>query len=425
MIKFGKSAVIRQAWQSTLIRSSGIYTIASFLNAAIPFLLLPVLTKYLSAQDFGIVAMFITYTGFLMPVVGINMEAAVARKYYADKESIPVYIGNCILLSLVSFCLVLLAMLVLDERLVKYTGIPTRWLMLGVVVTFFQFLITISLTLFQVKVKPLKYGLVQITQSALNFGLSILLIISLRMSWEGRLFAQLIATGTFGCIAIIILLRNGDLTFKWNKSFAIHAIKFGSALIPHTLGGLFILYTMRFFLLHHSGMGELGRFSVATQVASILGFFTFSFNNAYVPWLYNKLNENNAATRKLIVRFTYLYFAAIAAAGFLFYLGTPLLFRMFINRKFWDAAAFTPWIIAGFVFQGMYFMVANYISYVEKTWYQAIVTIIAGLCNIPICYLLTNRFGANGAGLSFAISYCMLFVFTWVLSARLYKMPWR
>jgi O-antigen/teichoic acid export membrane protein len=72
----------------------------------------------------------------------------------------------------------------------------------------------------------------------------------------------------------------------------------------------------------------------------------------------------------------------------------------------------------------MYFMVVNYISYVEKTYYQAIITVSVGLVNVPLNYFLILEFGAVGSGMAFACSFFLLFVFTWILSGKLYSMPW-
>jgi O-antigen/teichoic acid export membrane protein len=73
---------IKQLLKSSLIRSAGIYTITSALNAAIPFLLMPVLTRYLSPADYGMVSMYGVLISFVTPFVGFNVEGAIARQYY-------------------------------------------------------------------------------------------------------------------------------------------------------------------------------------------------------------------------------------------------------------------------------------------------------------------------------------------------------
>lgn len=422
-----KSFIIKlfnQIITSSLFKASGIYTLASLLNASIPFLLLPLLTKYLSQSDFGFIAMFTTVTGFIMPFVSLNMEAAVQRRYYSDKENLSEYIGNAIGISSICFIVVLFICLLCKSILVIYTGLPYRWILWGVVYCFSQFFILLLLILYQVKIAPLKYGIIQISQSSLNFLVSILLIVGFGLNWEGRLFAQIISSGLIAVTVIIILVINKQVNFKINYSFIKHAVKFGSGLIPHTLGFSLIVLTNRIFLLKMVGIEETGLFSVASQVASIIGFFTIAFNNAYVPWLFSKLNENNWVVKKKIVKLTYIYFIMISLVGFLFYLSIPLFYRIFINGNFDLSLKYSFWIILGLVFQGMYFMVTNYIIYVEKTFYQAIITIIIGCLNIPINYLCIQLFGEVGAAISFSSCFFLFFIVTWFYSNKVYKMPW-
>lgn len=58
---------IKRLIHSSLFRSAGIYTITQMINSAIPFLLMPVLTRYLTPTDYGIVAMFGVLLSFVAP----------------------------------------------------------------------------------------------------------------------------------------------------------------------------------------------------------------------------------------------------------------------------------------------------------------------------------------------------------------------
>jgi O-antigen/teichoic acid export membrane protein len=153
-------------------------------------------------------------------------------------------------------------------------------------------------------------------------------------------------------------------------------------------------------------------------------FLTLSFNNAYVPWLFRKLTENKEGEKARIVRFTYIYFVGIIIIGLAYFLVQPLIFKYFIGKEFLPALRYCFLITMAFAFQGMYFMVTNYINYAEKTYLQALVTIFVGLLNIPLNYLCIKYFGSIGAAISFTLIFILLFITTWLLSARVYKMPW-
>lgn len=416
--------ILNKINSSSLFKTSGIYTISSFLNASIPFLLLPVLTRYLTRADFGAVSMFTSITGLMMPFVGINMEGAIARKYYSQKANISRYVGNCILVSIFSTFIVFAICYLFINKIVEYSGVAKIWVLIAVLYCLCQFLCLVLMTLYQVEEKPIKYGILQVTQSFLNFVLSIILVVAFSLKWNGRLIAMALSTMIVALISLGILFYVKKITFRPNMTYIKHALKFGGGLIPHALGASLIVITNRFFLLRMINIEETGLYSLANQVGSIISFFTISFNNAFVPWLYKNLNEATLEVKKKIVKLTYLYFVLIVFAGFLFYLFIPYFFQLFIGKFFSASLKYTFWIILGFVFQGMYFMVTNYISYSEKTYYQAFVTLLVGLINIPANYLLINEFGATGAAMAFSCSFFLLFIFTWILSSKVYNMPW-
>jgi len=72
----------------------------------------------------------------------------------------------------------------------------------------------------------------------------------------------------------------------------------------------------------------------------------------------------------------------------------------------------------------MYFMVTNYIFYVKKTKYLSYVTISSGAINVVLLLLLIPHYGISGAAYAFMIANLIRFVGTWILSAKLYDMPW-
>ncbi len=73
---------VKEIIESKLFKGAGIYGISSFINAAIPFLLLPLLTRKLTPADYGVVTMFTTFQGYLIPVIGLNLENAITRTMY-------------------------------------------------------------------------------------------------------------------------------------------------------------------------------------------------------------------------------------------------------------------------------------------------------------------------------------------------------
>lgn len=280
------------------------------------------------------------------------------------------------------------------------------------------------LVIFQIKIEPFKYGFLQIAQSILNMGLTILFVVIINNSWEGRLEAQIISICFFAIISFFLLIYKGYITFEINKSDIVDALKFGIPLIPHAIGGMLFTTIDRFFLTKMIGLEQTGNYTVAYQLGSVVGIITVAFNNAYVPWLYKNLNKDNLDVKIKIVRFTYLYFIILSVCALALLLLFPTLVNSFVDNKFSNINLFSTFIVLGFVFQGMYFMVTNYISYIKKTYIQALLTFSVGIIKLPITYFFILWFGPVGASISFCLTFFIFFISTWYLSSRVYKMPW-
>lgn len=419
------SDLLKQLLNSSLIRSAGIYTVANALNAAIPFFLLPVLTRYLSPADYGMVSMYGVLVSFASAFVGLNADSAISRQYY-DRDEIDIrrYISTCLLIFVCSSVLIFIIFFLLAEPLSRITSVPQQWLWTVVIVCAAQFLSRTVLILWQVQVKPKAYGTFQITQTLFNAGLSLLFIIVFGFAWQGRIAGQIIAVVLFAVIAIYILYRDNWLPASVDKSYIIHIFKFGIPLIPHTLGAIIITMTDRIFITNMVGLEATGLYTVGYQVGMIIGIIEDSFNRAYVPWLFERLKANQLSTKFKLVKITYAYFVLILSLAVALSLIAPWFLSFFVGEKFLGSALFVFWIALAYAFSGMYKMVVNYIFYVQKTYILAWITLFAAIINVVLNYLFINMNGAIGAAQATTATLALQFILTWILSSRVYRMPW-
>ena len=153
-------------------------------------------------------------------------------------------------------------------------------------------------------------------------------------------------------------------------------------------------------------------------------FITGSFNNAFVPWLFEKLSLDNIKEKVKIVKFSYMYMILLFFVGALVFLFVWLIFPIFVNVQFNGALKYIPWLLLGAVFQGCYYMVTNYILYTEKTIVLAIITLSTGIVSVIFNYVLIPILGGIGAAVAYALTFMIYFIVTWVVSSRIYRMPW-
>jgi Na+-driven multidrug efflux pump len=95
-----------------------------------------------------------------------------------------------------------------------------------------------------------------------------------------------------------------------------------------------------------------------------------------------------------------------------------------VGSQFKESYIYVGWIAFGYVFHGMYLMVAGYIFYMRKTKYIALITVTVAIVNLLLNYWFIQIYGAIGVAYATTIGYFCQFVATWFLSAKVKKMPW-
>lgn len=409
-----------------LLSNSIIYLAANVLNAGIPFLLLPILTRILTPADYGIIAMFFLMQSIFGAFVGLNVQGAIAVRYFQiSKEALPEYVGACVGILIVSTCIVLVLVVLFGNWLVEVSGVPLDWLLVAVAICSFQFIGSIRLSLWQASGAIFKYGIFQVSQSFLNGMLSLVLVVLIGMAWQGRVLGQSLALMLFGMIAFWLLVRDGQLRISsFSRKHSLNALKFGVPLVPHVIGGLLIIATDRFMIVRLLDVSQAGIYMVALQVGQGLGLITESFNKSFAPWLMKSLIDPTETLRIKIVRGTYLYFLLMAILVISLCYLTPIIISILVGESYRLAGNVVVFIMLGFAAGGCYFMVTNYIFFAGKTKLLSLVSIVSGLINVPLMYYLVTRNGIVGAGQAFMLTNILSFIGTWWLAHKTYPMPW-
>lgn len=406
------------------IKESFTYLVANIINAAIPFLLLPFLTTHLSPADYGLLALFQVLTTAVTPFIGLNFDSTLGRYYFDyNQQSLRKLLSNGIVITIVSAVVIALIFFSFSLTISKISEFPNGWLWSVVLFSFLQKVIEIPLALWRVQRHPLKYATLRVLRTLFDIGLSVAIILIWNLGWEGRMAGQLIAVFIFGGYSLFYLIKLSSWRLSWNRKEMFKIFQFGLPLIPHELGAFIIAFSDRLFISHMVGMEATGIYSVGYQIGLVIGLLQNSFNQAWVPWFYSKLEEGKIETKLNIVRITYVYNLAMLALVFALFLLKPFIFLL-LGKNFVNAGQFILWIALGFAFNGMYKMVVNYLFFVKKTYLIGGLTIFTAALNIILNYLLINKYGAIGAAYATAMALFIQFLITWIICVRVYDMPW-
>lgn len=410
--------------QTPLVHQAGVYTVSNLLGRAIPFLLLPVLTRFLTPTDYGIVAMFLLSASLVEPFISLGLPAAITVKFFDPNTDIAVYLFTGLVVVASVALPVGLVIFATANQLSFFTQVPSAWLLMVVPLALTRAFGVTFLTLLRVREKALLYAVLQNSQSVGLILLTIGLVVGLGLDWRGRVVSEISVWVSFAVVGLFLAWRSGWMRAVFRSTYARHLAVFGLPLIPHTLGAVLIAQTDRLLLTNLVGVEETGLYAVGYQLALVVELVAVSFNYAYAPWLFRILAGADHHDRRRLVRYTYLQFGAMGVLALIVSTVMPWLAGLLLDPRYAASGQYVGWLSLGFLFSAMYYMVTNYIFYAQRTGFLAVITISTAIVNIPLTYVLIQANGGVGAAQATAVSLALSFVGTWLVSQRVYPMPW-
>jgi O-antigen/teichoic acid export membrane protein len=407
-----------------LVNSTATYALANVINSAIPFLLLPVLTRVLEPTEYGLVAMFTTIITVFSAFTGLSLHGAVSVRYFNTETDHPRFVGSCLAVLSCSTAIVLTVVWILSDFLSGLVGLPRAWLLLAVLGASFQALINIRLVMWQIKGVAIRYGFFQVFQTLFNLGFSLWLVIFVGLGWEGRGWGVLSALLIFGAIAVFSLFASGLASRHISGEYVRASLKFGVPLIPHSVGGLMTAISDRFILVALIGLASAGSYVVGAQVGMAVALLADAFNKAFAPYLLRELQRLGGRADLALARQCIVVFAGFLFLSCLFVFCAPLVYKIFIGLEYYESLVVAQLIGFGNAFLGMYYVVSGFIFYSEKTALLSKLTLICGVLNLGITYLMVLALGAVGAAIGYCVIQMVFFCGALRLCQSVCPIPW-
>ncbi len=245
---------------------AGVYLFANILNASAPFLLLPILTRYLEPAEYGQIAMFQMLIGFFGAFTGIVFIGGITRKFY-DKDGVSAmheYVGAGFQLAVCFSTLVFVLLLGFGDFLQDAVNISVSYIYMSLLVSVSAVLMQLRLNQWQIRKHSIKYGVFQVSGSLVNLSLSLLLVVVMVLGADGRVYAIACVSGLYGIVALWLLKKDNLVDFLLvSKKSLVELLKFGVPLIPHVLGVFFLMSVDRWVISSEMGLAQAGIYVVA------------------------------------------------------------------------------------------------------------------------------------------------------------------
>ncbi len=412
----------------SVFNKAGHYLLSNAFSAAIPFVLLPILTRKMSLNDYGEFSVFQSLITGFGALVGLNTVGAAARKYYDD-----VIFGHLVRYNSSCFAILILSLIFLYIVISLLSGVITRkelfdnsLLMIALFISFFNYVLLFRLSQFQIREQSNKYFHYQLIKGGSLFIIVLLFLELFDASVRTVVMAFFTSAAIVAFISMLSLFRSGLIKINsFSIADSVDAIKFGLPLVPHVLGVFLLSYIDRIVIATSLGNEKAAIYMLGVQLSLGVCCFFDALNKALLPWFYRALKLNDPDKNRLIVKHTYKALFMISIVALFLFFVSPTFITIVAGEKYESARDLIGWLFVGQCYVGCYMLFTNYLFFNKKTGVLSVITFLTGLMHLLFVSYAVNNYDLNMVAKIFCISMFVRFIMTALLANRIHPMPWK
>ncbi len=408
-----------------LARHSAIYGIGGLVSRILATILLPLYTHYLPPNAFGEVEIITAATAVL--AIGLQMGIASAFfRFYFDAKEEPeklTVVRTSFWFTMATATVGLVLGIVFAGQISHLLGLGHAvWLVrAGAVGLWAQTNYQQLTALFRVEERSTAYAIASITNVLVTVAAMVVFVAVFHWGAIGLVVGNF--TGTLVVYLGLIAYRTEQLGLEFDRALFRRMQSFGMPLVPSALALWMINFIDREFVSWYKGNAEVGVYSAAVKIASVITFVMIAFRTAWPAFAYS-IEDDREAKRTYAFVLTYLLafssWAALAL-GALAPWWTKLLTAPQYERAQNGVALLA---FAGAIYAG-YTVLAIGSGRARRTQLNWVVTGVGAGANIALNFWLIPKYGMVGASISTLAAYVVLFAGMTLYAQRVYPVQYQ
>ena len=404
-----------------LAMQSLFYGVANSIEALVPFLLAPILTRTLDPAGYGIWVLFVTYATFLRPIVGLTSQDAIRMHFYDFDQSQLDQFTHTVLFVMFTLAVFVSGLTyIFREPLGAAATFPSEWLVSVVVAAFLFEVFYTALALQQFHNNRKAFFSTQVIQAVLSIAFISGFLLT-GWDWRGVIFGRMLGMG----IATIISLRSlgYDLPHLFRipqRSFYRDIASFGVLYWPAGMVIMAVAMTDRVVAAKYLGLEASAMFGVAALFASAYWVANYSFVLAWTPWLFRKLKAAPTDGLREVASVSMLYFVLASIAGVAFYFISLLIAPILLGEAFHSAIPLLQYIMLAIVMQGFFMHNMKFLHFDKSVGVMSALSVVTIAFNLWLAILWAPTMGIPGIMLATATSFFTTFLVSGVLVVARY-----
>lgn len=397
----------------TLASNTLVFGITNFSSKLLVFFMLPFYTAVLSKEEFGTADLLVTIVALLQPVLSLSISQG-AMRYALDKSKDTKQVFSYGFNIILAGSLLIIISSPFLSKLSILNGYVFLFILLFITQNFQSFFSFFARGINKVRL----IGVAGVVGSFVVVLSNILLLFVFHFGVDGYLWSMVISN----LFAIAILFMGGKmhLYFTKNKNIALakEITNYSLPLIPNSLSWWINHSANRLILNHFCGVADVGIYSAASKMPSIIDTFRGIFVQA---WQLSTISEYDKVDSSAFFKTMYRAYNVLI----IFLCGILLLLSQFIAKvlyssDFYEAWIYTPFLLVGVVFASMIAYYSPFYLAHKKTKLLFYSTFAGAIVTILLNLLLVPIIGIMGAAITSLISNLLIYLWLHIDSKKFF-----
>ena len=401
---------------SKALRSGIGYTIGNVLIKGINFLTLPLFSRLLSPEEFGVYNVFASYDAILFVLLGLALHTSIQSANLEFRGQIDKYTSSISLIYLINTVAALAVTVLFRRQLSQILGLPPVAASLLVLASFTTAVLTLYNSRISLDYAYKKYLVVSACCSLSNILTSLILILTVFRENRvmGRIYGSVVPLTLISVILLLSLFKKARP--HPSKTYWKFGVTYSLPIVPHGISQVLLGQCDRIMIREMVSDAAAGIYSLAGNIKLVLVIITDSVATAWTTWFYGQMDKGEKESiQKRAVQLMVLSF--ILTTG-LMALSPELV--LILGGKEYDAGKYVaiPMVLDAFILFLYYILVpAEY--YAKKTTYIMAGTMAAAVVNVILNYVFIRQFGFIAAAYTTLVSYIFYLLLHCIIARKL------
>jgi len=393
--------------ESRTVRAGIWYTVTDFLLKGTAFITIPVYTRLMSIEEYGIASVYATFSSIFAVITGLDLHASIGTGINDFREKKDSFLSSVLFLSFLGFLVFAVFGFIGKDYLSSLLNLKNDVLYLSIIAGYLGFVINFYTFVKVFEKDYKKKSMISLINAFSNIGLSIfLLMIISKDKHLGRIYGDLFSKLFLAVILFAIIVSHGK-KLVWPEAWK-YSLAIGVPLILHNLSGIILAQFDRLAIQKMINSEKVGLYSYAYNLGMVPSVVLGALNLAWVPWFYDKMYRGNSKEVDLKSRYYNEVFLLLLC---LMYIMIPELGVIMAPLSYTASLVLIPVIISSYYMQFLYTLYVNFAFFYKKTAAISAGTVLAGLVNVVLNVLLIPKYGYEIAAITTLVSYFLLLLF--------------